>query len=79
MVQVAYVGKLGRKMLMGISTNPAVFAPGATLANINQRRIISGYGNLQSIASRSNSSYHDLQIESMKRMSRGFSVQGSYT
>jgi hypothetical protein len=27
-VQVAYVGKIGRKLLMGVSTNPALFAPG---------------------------------------------------
>ncbi len=78
-VQAAYVGKLGRKMLMGVSTNPAVFAPGATVANINQRRIIQPFGNLQNISSRSNSSYHALQVESTKRMSRGFSVQGAYT
>ncbi len=78
-VQAAYVGKLGRKLLMGISTNPAVFAPGATLGNINSRRIIPPYGNLQAISSQANSTYHGLQVEATKRMSRGFSVQGAYT
>jgi outer membrane receptor protein involved in Fe transport len=78
-VQVAYVGKIGRKLLMGISTNPAIFGPGATVANINNRRLIPGFGNLQTISSRANSTYHGLQIEATKRMSRGFSLQGSYT
>jgi outer membrane receptor protein involved in Fe transport len=78
-VQVAYVGKIGRKLLMGISTNPAVFAPGATVANINDRRLIPGFGNLQSISSRANSTYHAFQLEATKRLSRGFSVQGAYT
>lgn len=78
-VQAAYVGKLGRKLLMGLSTNPAVFAPGATLGNINARRIFAGYGNLQNITSQANSTYHGLQIEGTKRMSRGFSIQTAYT
>jgi outer membrane receptor protein involved in Fe transport len=78
-VQAAYVGKLGRKLLMGVSTNPALFVPGATVGNINSRRMIPGFGNLQNISSRGNSRYHGLQIEATKRMSHGFSLQGSYT
>jgi len=78
-VQVAYVGKIGRKLLMGVSTNPGLFAPGATVGNINSRRLIPGFGNLQNISSRANSTYHALQVEATKRMSRGFSLQGAYT
>ncbi|MBL8293113.1 MAG: TonB-dependent receptor [Bryobacterales bacterium] len=78
-VQAAYVGKLGRKLLMGVSTNPALFGPGATVGNINNRRLVPGFGNLQNISSRANSTYHALQIEATKRMSRGFSIQGAYT
>lgn len=78
-IQVAYVGKLGRKLLMGVSTNPALFAPGATVGNINSRRMVQGFGNLQNIASRANSTYHGFQFEATKRMSRGFSVQTAYT
>ncbi len=79
MVQAGYVGKLGRKMIMGWASNPAIYAPGATLANINQRRILPGYGNNREISSLSNSSYHALQMDVNKRFSRGFSVQGVYT
>jgi hypothetical protein len=78
-VQAAYVGKIGRKLLMGVSTNPALFVPGATVGNINNRRLIPGFGNLQNISSRANSTYHGLQIEATKRMSHGFSLQGAYT
>ena len=78
-VQVAYVGKIGRKLLMGINTNPALFASGATVANINDRRLIQGFGSLQTISSQANSTYHAFQLEATKRMSRGFSVQGAYT
>ena len=36
-VQVGYVGKLGRKLLLGYSPNPALFTPTATTANIEVR------------------------------------------
>ncbi len=78
-IQVAYVGKIGRKLLMGVSTNPALFGPGATVGNINNRRIVQGFGNLQNISSRANSTYHGFQFEGTKRMSHGFSVQAAYT
>ncbi|MEO7653362.1 MAG: hypothetical protein ABIZ80_23125, partial [Bryobacteraceae bacterium] len=77
-VQVGYVGKLGRKLLMGLSANPAVFAPGATLANINSRRLLTTFGNNSIISSRAVSTYHSLQAEVNKRFSRGFSLQGVY-
>jgi hypothetical protein len=77
-VQVGYSGKLGRKLLMGLPLNPAVFGPGATLANIDQRRIYQPFGNLNKISSQANSSYHALQVEVTKRFSNGFSLQGAY-
>lgn len=78
-VEVAYVGKLGRKLLMGLSSNPAVFRPGATLGNINARRILPGFGNNSVISSQANSKYNALQIQVNKRYGRGFSIQGAYT
>jgi outer membrane receptor protein involved in Fe transport len=78
-VQAGYVGKLGRKLLMGWSPNPAVYAPGAALGNINQRRLDPGFGNNSEISSMANSSYHALQVEVTKRYGHGFSLQGAYT
>jgi hypothetical protein len=78
-VQVGYVGKLGRKLVMGLSVNPALFAPGATLANIDARRIIQPFGDLRTYRSEANSTYNALQIEVNKRFSRSFSLQSAYT
>jgi outer membrane receptor protein involved in Fe transport len=79
-VQVGYFGKLGRKLLIGISPNPAIFAPGATLANEDSRRLLQpGFGNNSEISSEAVSSYNALQVEFNKRFSHNFSVQGAYT
>jgi len=78
-VQVGYVGKLGRKLLMGMSANPAIYQPGATLSNIDQRRILQPFGANNKIASEGNSEYNSLQVEATKRFSHHFSMQGSYT
>lgn len=78
-VQVGYVGRTGRKLIMGYSFNPAIYGPGATLGNTNARRIYQGFGDLRSISSQANSGYNGLQIEVTKRFSRGFSLQGAYT
>ena len=78
-VQVGYVGRLARKLVMGLAANPAINGPGATLNNLNARRLYPGFGDLRSISSLANASYNGLQIEGTKRYSRGFSIQGAYT
>ncbi|MEK7404668.1 MAG: carboxypeptidase regulatory-like domain-containing protein [Acidobacteriota bacterium] len=78
-VQVGYVGKLGRKLLMGWTINPGIYGPGATLGNLNQRRPYRPFGQLDVISSLANSRYNGLQVEVNKRFSRGYSVQGAYT
>ncbi len=78
-IQVGYVGRFARKLIIGLEHNPAIFGPGATLGNINARRIYQGFGSLRSISSLANSGYNGLQVEVNKRYSKGFSVQGAYT
>jgi outer membrane receptor protein involved in Fe transport len=78
-IQIGYVGRLGRKLLMTIESNPAIFGPGATLQNLDPRRILQPFGPLNRITSQSNSSYHALQVAVTKRYSQGFSLQGAYT
>jgi outer membrane receptor protein involved in Fe transport len=78
-IQASYVGKLGHRQLMGISSNPAIYIPGgSTLSNLNQRRIYSGFGDNSIMATVGNSSYHALQLEGRKRFSHRFSIQGAY-
>ena len=79
LLQVGYVGKLGRKLLVVLSANPAVYGPGATLGNIDQRRPMKGFGNNSELSSGGVTSYNGLQVDVKKRFSRGFSVQGAYT
>ncbi len=78
-MQVAYVGKVGRKLLMGLSANPGLYVPGATAANINQRRAIQPFGVLDKISSQANSRYNALQVEVNKRFGQGVSLKGIYT
>jgi outer membrane receptor protein involved in Fe transport len=78
-IEAAYVGKLGRKLLMDIGTNPALYAPGATVANENARRVYPGFGTLNSMSTIANSAYNALQVVVNKRYSSHFMVQGSYT
>ena len=78
-LEVDYIGKLGHKLLIGYSPNPALYGPGASTGNIDQRRILQPYGNNSEISSVANSNYNGLQIQVNKRFRRGFSVQGAYT
>jgi len=78
-VQVGYVGRTARKLMLALSSNPAVYRPGATLGNINQRRLLPDFGNNRIISTPANAAYHSLQLEVNKRFSGGFSVQGAYT
>ncbi len=78
-VTASYVGKLGRKLPMGLSANYGLPAEGATLANLNQRRIHQGFGDLQKYTTQANSSYNAMQIQAIKRYARGFMIQGAYT
>lgn len=78
-VEAAYVGKLGRKLLTDISVNPAIWAPGATVANENSRVPYAGFGNLTSMGTFANSEYNALQVRVIKRYGRNFMLQGAYT
>lgn len=78
-IRAGYAGKLGRKLLMGLSANPAVFRPGATLANLDSRRLNTAFGNNSVISSQANSRFHGFEFEATKRFSRGFSLNAAYT
>lgn len=78
-LEVAYVGKLGRKLLTDVSDNPAIYAPGATVANENSRVLYPGFGNLTTMGTCTNSEYEGLQVRATKRYSHNFMMQGTYT
>ncbi|MBV9085400.1 MAG: TonB-dependent receptor, partial [Acidobacteriaceae bacterium] len=78
-VEVAYVGKFGHKLLYGNEYNPAIYRPGETQATLNNYRIYPGWGDITIMETAANSNYNALQVQGTKRMSRHFSLQGAYT
>ncbi len=91
-LEVGYVGKLGRHMELWHSVNPAVYIPGtdpatgqpySTLANVNSRRIRAlDFGHIAAIGryeSEGNSSFNSLQSTLRYTFSHGLSLLNSYT
>jgi outer membrane receptor protein involved in Fe transport len=80
-IQVGYFGKLSRHLLLGLSPNPAIYEPGATLGNEQSRAVLQPGFSVHNFVNSSlgNASYNALQLEVNKRFSHNFSVQGSYT
>jgi hypothetical protein len=78
-LEAAYVGKFGHKLLYGTESNPAVYAKGETLSNENNYRIIPGWGSIAAMQTSANSSYHGFEGQGTKRLSHHFSVQSAYT
>lgn len=79
MLRVAYIGNKGTKLWSSRDINYGVFGPGATLANINDRRPIPGFASLDRSESQGYSTYHALQTTFNKRYGRGFTVLVSYS
>jgi hypothetical protein len=83
------VGTKGTKLPRFIEENPAVFGPGATEDNVNQRRLYSGctlaqptpcnFASVGLIAGIANSNYNALEMSLKKRFSHGVSFLASYT
>jgi hypothetical protein len=79
MVQASYVGSLGRHVPLDYQQNPAVYAPGATTANTDARRILAPYYSaLTGYATAAKSSYNALQMQVSKRFSKGFTVNETF-
>ncbi len=76
---VAYLGNKGTYLQLGIAENPALFGPGATVGNTQQRRVYPNFGPVTRNDGAGNSNYHSLQWSLEKRFGRGFSMLTSYT
>jgi len=80
-LQAAYVGSISRKMSGNIDQNNPVYGPGATPANVDQRRPLFS-GGLQAVGTYVtgyNASYNALQIVVNQRMAHGLSFNTNYT
>jgi hypothetical protein len=89
LLEVGYVGTKGTKLPRFIEGNPAVFGPGATENNVDQRRLHSGctlaqptpcnFASVGLISGIANSNYNALEASLKKRFSHGLSFLASYT
>ena len=79
MVEIAYVGNVGRNLTYNREQNMAIYGEGATGRNTDARRIYQGYGSIGELNSGASSSYNSLQLQVQRRFSRGLTFQAAYT
>jgi hypothetical protein len=80
LLRAAYVGDRGVNLQDNNEQNPAIYGPGTTVANTNNRRPL--YPNFASMIEMNNagfSNYNALQLTLERRMSSGFSFVANYT
>lgn len=85
---IRYIGTKGTRLPLMIEANPAVYGPGATAQNADQRRIHAGcrgpegpcdFASVGLITNQANSTYHAGQVALSRRFSSGVSFLASYT
>lgn len=80
LVDVGYVGTLGRKLIILREVNPAIPGPGATTANTNARRIYApAFESIGGLFSDGRSNYHSLQVQVVRRWTAGLTFNANYT
>ncbi len=77
-VSLAYVGNHGVNVMGSRQFNPAIFGPGATVANENSRRLYPGLGAMELASSYVYDIYHGLQLNVTKRVNKGFTVLSNF-
>lgn len=78
-VTSAYVGSKSARLFGSHNLNPAVYGPGATVANTQARRIYQAFGTIEDESTVGYSQYHSFQLTINKRFSRGFTLLAAYT
>ncbi|PYS45084.1 MAG: TonB-dependent receptor, partial [Acidobacteria bacterium] len=87
LVSANYVGNNIIHLWTGNQVNPALYSPGATTANINQRRVLNlqdpdqgkYYGSVQELDPGGTGTYDGLLLSVQRRHARGLTMQGNYT
>lgn len=78
-ITAAYVGSKSSHLFGSHNLNPAVFGPGASVANTQSRRIYQDFGTIEEESTLGYSQYHSFQLTANKRLSRGLTVLLAYT
>ena len=83
LVDIAYVGNLGRHLARSININQlqegARLNPPASNINVNALRPYLGYGSISVRDQGDNSNYNSLQVAASRRIRQGFSISANYT
>jgi hypothetical protein len=87
MASVTYIGDKGTHYRSSVEGNPGLFAAGATLANLNQRRLLSlinpaagaFYSAITQMDDGVNTNYHGLKLSVQHRFASHFTFLSSYT
>ena len=87
MVSVNYLSNRGHRLPVGDQLNPAVFGPGATTGNTNQRRVLSlrnpdqgrYYGSITGVLPVGTSEYDAVMFSAQHRSTNGLFVTGNWT
>jgi len=78
-ISVAYVGNHAQHIMGSRQFNPAVFGPGATLANEQSRRIYQGLGAVEMATAYEYADYNGLQLNVTHRVANGLNVLTNLT
>jgi hypothetical protein len=76
---VAYLGNKGTFQQVTLDENPAIFGPGATVGNTQQRRIYQNFGRVSRTEAGAVTNYNALQWNLEKRFGGGYSILTNYT
>ncbi len=88
MLSIGYIGAKGTRLPRLVEANPAIYQPGATLANSGRRRLYSGctlttgtctLGTAGLVEGNANSTFHSAQISLTRRGTSGLSYTLAYT
>jgi hypothetical protein len=79
LARVGYIGTKGTHLPYNVDLNHAIYSPGATVADTQQRRPNQNFQTLIQDISGGNSNYNSLQLSLERRFAQGFSISASYT
>jgi hypothetical protein len=78
-LSVAYVGNHAIDIMGSRQFNPAIFGPGATVANENSRRLYPGLGAVELASSYVYADFNSLQVNVTKRFAKGLTLLSNFT
>jgi outer membrane receptor protein involved in Fe transport len=79
LLDVAYVGNVGRHIVLPREINPAIYRAGDTRPTDARRLLAPNFGSIGQLFTDSNTSYNGLQAQLQRRFSRGLTVSVAYT